>query len=108
VTDENGRSVGSTTISILGHDLSTTGRPATSADLAPITAFQLNIGGDYYTLENANLAFGQLPVTAHQVVTQSFRATPTGADTAALEAAVRGRGHALRPTTKAPAAAHPQ
>ncbi len=47
MTDEGGREIGSTTISILGHTLSTTGQPATTADLAPITAFQLDIGGDF-------------------------------------------------------------
>jgi hypothetical protein len=47
MANEFGTEVGSTTISILGHPLSTTHQPATTADLAPITAFQLNIGGDF-------------------------------------------------------------
>jgi hypothetical protein len=47
MADELGAEIGSTTISILGHPLSTTNQPATTADLAPMTAFQLNIGGDF-------------------------------------------------------------
>ncbi|HEX3615742.1 MAG TPA: hemopexin repeat-containing protein [Solirubrobacteraceae bacterium] len=47
LTDENGGISGQQTLTIVGQTLSTTGKPATSADLAPMTAFQLNIGGDY-------------------------------------------------------------
>jgi hypothetical protein len=47
VTDDKGNSVGSTTISIVGNNLQTTGNPATAANLAPIAAMQLNICGDY-------------------------------------------------------------
>ncbi len=47
VTDENGHSIGSTTIAIVPHVLRTTNRPATAANLAPIAAATWNIGGDY-------------------------------------------------------------
>lgn len=47
VTDKNGHSIGSTTITIVPHVLRTTGQPATSANLAPIAAATWNIGGDY-------------------------------------------------------------
>jgi hypothetical protein len=47
VTDNTGKSLGTTTIGIVGQTLRTTGDPATSANLAPIKAFQYNIGGDY-------------------------------------------------------------
>jgi hypothetical protein len=47
VTDDNGKNVGSTTITIIGQTLRTTGKPATAANLAPINTFQYNIGGDY-------------------------------------------------------------
>ena len=47
LTDENSDVVGQQALTIVGQPLSTTGNPATSADLAPMTAFQLNIGGDY-------------------------------------------------------------
>jgi hypothetical protein len=134
VADENGHVVGTAVISLLGKPLAGTDLPATSADLAPITAFQLNIGGDYggskanltsasgtityaaptpmsvvnappdayidleySTVENANLVFGQLPVTAHQAVTQSFRATTTDAALAAVDAA-----RAKRPGLRSP------
>jgi hypothetical protein len=47
VTDNKGHSLGSVTITIVGHTLRTTNLPATAANLAPIAAFQYNIGGDY-------------------------------------------------------------
>lgn len=47
VTDENGNSLRTANIGIVGQILRTTGRPATAANLAPIAAFQYNIGGDY-------------------------------------------------------------
>lgn len=101
VADEHGQAVGSATLSI-----------PPGEDRAPITAFQMNIGGfanekrarltsasgtityaadtpmsvvnappnayidwEFHTAETANLVYGQLPVTPHQAVTQSFRAT---------------------------------
>jgi hypothetical protein len=132
VIDEHGHLIASKVISLLEQPLVTTKLPATSADLAPITAFQMNIGGDlngtrakltsasgtmtyvaptpmsvvnappdsyidleYHTGESANLAFGQLPVTPHQAVTQSFRATSTDAALVAVEAA-HAKGSGLR------------
>jgi hypothetical protein len=47
VTDNNGNTVGTTNITIIGQTLRTTGKAATAANLAPINAFQYNIGGDY-------------------------------------------------------------
>ena len=47
VTDETGKSLGQTTIGIVGQILRTTGKQAAAANLAPIAAFQLNIGGDW-------------------------------------------------------------
>ena len=47
VTDENGNSIGRTTITIVPHILRTTNQPATSANLAPIAAATWDIGGDY-------------------------------------------------------------
>jgi hypothetical protein len=48
VTDENGNLLGNpVTIGIVGKTLRTTGQPATAANLAPIAAFQYDIGGDY-------------------------------------------------------------
>ena len=44
-TDGTGQSVGSATISILGQTLRTTNQPATTANLAPIAAFEFCIGG---------------------------------------------------------------
>jgi hypothetical protein len=41
-----GKLLGNVTINILGQTLRTTGKPATSANLAPLAAFQFNIGGD--------------------------------------------------------------
>jgi Hemopexin len=64
LTDENNHVVGQQALTILGKPLSTTGKPATSADLAPITAFQLNIGGDYggsaakLTAANGTITYG--------------------------------------------------
>jgi hypothetical protein len=45
VRDETGKSVGSTTLGIVGQPLQTTHKPATTANLAPIAAFQFDIGG---------------------------------------------------------------
>ncbi len=45
VTDNTGKSLGSTTITIIGENLVSTGAPATVANLAPIAALQLDIGG---------------------------------------------------------------
>jgi hypothetical protein len=132
VTDDHGHLIGSKVLSLLGQPLVTTELPATSADLAPITAFQMNVGGDlngaratltsasgtityvaptpmsvvnappdsyidleYHTGESANLAFGQLPMTPHEAVTQSFRATSANAALAAVEAA-HAKGSGLR------------
>jgi hypothetical protein len=47
VTDKNGNSIGSTTITIVPHTLRTTNKPATSANLAPIASATWDIGGDY-------------------------------------------------------------
>ena len=47
VTDKNGNSLGKVTTNIVGQTLRTTNKKATSANLAPIRAFQFNIGGDY-------------------------------------------------------------
>ncbi len=47
VTDNKGKSLGKVTTNIVGQTLRTTGKPATSANLAPIRTFQMNIGGDY-------------------------------------------------------------
>jgi len=47
VTDNKGNSLGAVTTNIVGQTLRTTAKPATSANLAPIRTFQLNIGGDY-------------------------------------------------------------
>jgi hypothetical protein len=47
VLDYSGNTVGMQTIGIAGQILRTTGEPATPANLAPIYAFQFNIGGDY-------------------------------------------------------------
>jgi hypothetical protein len=46
VNDNTGKLLGNVTINILGQTLRTTGKPATSANLAPLAAFQFNIGGD--------------------------------------------------------------
>jgi hypothetical protein len=46
-TDNTGTVLGTTTITIVGQTLRTTGLPATAANLAPIVALQFNIGGDY-------------------------------------------------------------
>ena len=43
--DQDGKSIGSTTLTIVGQTLRTTGKPATAANLAPIAAFQFDIGG---------------------------------------------------------------
>ena len=42
-----GTSVGTATLAIVGQTLRTTGKPAMTADQAPIEAFQFNIVGDY-------------------------------------------------------------
>jgi hypothetical protein len=47
VTDNDGNTVGTASIAIVGQTLRTTGKPATAANLAPINCFQYNIGGDY-------------------------------------------------------------
>src|SRR5208337_953150 len=47
VNDNTGKSLGSVTINIVGQILKTTNKPATSANLAPIVAFQFDIGGCY-------------------------------------------------------------
>jgi hypothetical protein len=47
VTDNNGNSIGTASITIIGQTLRTTGQPATSANLAPLAALTFNIGGDY-------------------------------------------------------------
>jgi hypothetical protein len=47
VTDNNGNSVGTASIGIVGQTLRTTGKPATAANLAPLAALTMNIGGDY-------------------------------------------------------------
>src|SRR5215469_3333753 len=43
VTDTNGNTVGTASITIVGQTLRTTGKPATAANLAPINCFQYNI-----------------------------------------------------------------
>ena len=45
VINAGGKSAGSTTLTIVGQTLRTTGNPATTANLAPIAAFQFDIGG---------------------------------------------------------------
>jgi hypothetical protein len=45
--DPAGNPVGSTAITIIGNSLLTNGQPATLANLAPLAALQLVIGGDY-------------------------------------------------------------
>jgi Hemopexin len=45
VINAGGQSIGSTTLTIVGQTLRTTGKPATAANLAPIAAFQFDIGG---------------------------------------------------------------
>ena len=45
VTDQTGKSLGDQTLTIVGQPLRTTGKPATTGNLAPIAAFQFNIGG---------------------------------------------------------------
>jgi hypothetical protein len=47
VTNAAGQLLGSTQIKIVNQTLLTTGQPATALNLAPIVAFQFNIGGDY-------------------------------------------------------------
>jgi hypothetical protein len=47
VKDNNGKVVGSTTIGVLGQNLYKSSASATLANLAPISALQLNIVGDY-------------------------------------------------------------
>jgi hypothetical protein len=47
VIDNTGKSLGNVTINIVGQNLLTTHKPATSANLAPIVAFEFNIGGCY-------------------------------------------------------------
>lgn len=47
VTDNTGKTLGNVTTNIVGQTLRTTNKPATSANLAPIVAFQYNIGGCY-------------------------------------------------------------
>ncbi len=47
VADNNGKVLGQKTINIVGQTLASTGKPAISANLAPIVAFQYNIGGCY-------------------------------------------------------------
>jgi hypothetical protein len=47
VMDNDGNTVGTASIAIVGQTLRTTGKPATAANLAPINCFQYNIGGDY-------------------------------------------------------------
>jgi hypothetical protein len=46
VTDKEGKSVGTVSLLIVGQKLRTTGAAATTADQAPIKAFQFNIVGD--------------------------------------------------------------
>ena len=46
VTDQFRNTLGTTTIGIVGNTLRTTNKPATAANLAPIAAFQYDIGGD--------------------------------------------------------------
>ena len=45
VTDDTGKILGTTTITIIGNNLVNTGNPATVANLAAIDTMQLNIGG---------------------------------------------------------------
>jgi len=47
VWNRAGQLLGSTQLQIVGQTLRTTGKPATTANLAPIAALQYNIGGDY-------------------------------------------------------------
>jgi hypothetical protein len=47
VNDPTGKLLGSQTLAIVGQTLRTTGKPATTANLAPIAALTFNIGGDY-------------------------------------------------------------
>ena len=46
-TNNKGQSIGTVTTNIVGQTLRTTKKAATSANLAPIRAFQMNIVGDY-------------------------------------------------------------
>jgi len=56
VTDNHGHTLGNKTINIVGQTLRN-GQTATAANLAPINAFQYNIGGDYGG-SRANLTSG--------------------------------------------------
>jgi len=47
VNDNTGKLLGNVTIDIVGQILLTTKEPATTANLAPLAAFQFNIGGDF-------------------------------------------------------------
>jgi hypothetical protein len=62
VTDRAGKSLGSTTITIIGNTLLTTNEPATVANLAPLINLTLNIGG-YGDSALATLARGAGTVT---------------------------------------------
>jgi len=57
LVDNNGTAVGNAEITIVGHILRTTGKPATVGYLAPIAAFQFNIGG-YGGSKTATLSEG--------------------------------------------------
>jgi hypothetical protein len=70
VADNNtGKVLGNTAITIVGHTLRTTGQPATVENLAPIAAFQFNIGGDYGRHEaTLNECWGTIGYSANNIL----------------------------------------
>jgi len=62
VTDASGNSIGSTTITLLGNTGQTLSNPVTVANLAPVAAMQLNIGG-YGSNSTATLTQGAGTIT---------------------------------------------
>ena len=134
VTNQHGQQVATQTLTIVGQILRTTGKPATSANLAPLAAFTFNVGGDgggtsanltsalgtiTYTANNAltavdaepsytdfndntaeeaNIAYGRLPQSANNLVTQSFYQIAAASQP---QARVRRKGrHMLPPRDK--------
>ncbi len=75
VKDNTGKTIGTTTVAILGQTLVSTGQPATVANLAPIAILQLCIVGDY---NNATATLTEGAGTITYYASSGFNVTPLG------------------------------
>jgi hypothetical protein len=80
VTNAQGQQVATQTLTIVGQILRNTGKPATSANLAPLAAFTFNVGGDGGgTAADLTSALGTITYTSNNALT-AVNAEPSYTD----------------------------